>query len=59
MSWFKKHWRKVAWFLLGVGSSIAADHTIFDKKVVPVATEILDKMPCTPGEADCPSTDGK
>jgi len=55
MSWLKKHWRKLLLLALGAAGALTGEHTIYKKYVDPVAIPIVNQIPCTPGEVDCPA----
>lgn len=54
MNWLKKHWRKVVITILAAAAGVAGDRTIV-ARYAPVASEVVQSIPCTPGEADCPT----
>lgn len=52
-SWFARNWRKLVVLALTAAGSIAADRTVV-RTYAPVAVEVVNALPCTPGEAGCP-----
>lgn len=53
-AWFARHWRKLVLVALSAAAGIAGDRTLV-RTYAPVAVEVVHAIPCTPGEADCPS----
>jgi hypothetical protein len=54
MSWLKKHWRTLAKLIIGASMGLAADRTIV-ARYAPVADQVVNAIPCTPGESGCTS----
>jgi hypothetical protein len=50
--WIRKHWRTVAKLIIGAVAGLAVDHTIV-ARYAPVADQVVNAIPCTPGEAGC------
>lgn len=58
MKWLARHWRKIVLLALGAAGAIAGERTLVHR-YAPVAEQVVQQIPCTPGEADCPSPSPK
>lgn len=55
LSWLTKNWRRLVLVALGAGAALAGEHTVY-RQLYPVATTVVNSIPCTPGEVgpNCP-----